>query len=160
SIAELFGIDASSAQYSSNETAISVTWQPSSTSGVSYQLTCKRVGSGEVWNASSSTPSGTCGSLQSGQAYELRVAVQKAGFDDVITRLSNQLTKLFGIDASSAQHSSNETAISVTWQPSSTSGVSYQLTCKRVGSGEVSTASSATPSATCGSLQSGQEYEL
>uniref|UniRef100_A0A1I8HKT5 Protein-tyrosine-phosphatase n=1 Tax=Macrostomum lignano TaxID=282301 RepID=A0A1I8HKT5_9PLAT len=161
SIAELFGIDASSAQYSSNETAISVTWQPSSTSGVSYQLTCKRVGSGEVSTASSATPSATCGSLQSGQAYELQVAVQKAGgFDDVITSLPGQLTKLSGIDASSAQYSSNETAISVTWQPPSTSGVSYQLTCKRVGSGEVSTASSSTPSATCGSLQSGQEYEL
>uniref|UniRef100_A0A1I8HQP9 Fibronectin type-III domain-containing protein n=1 Tax=Macrostomum lignano TaxID=282301 RepID=A0A1I8HQP9_9PLAT len=155
----LSGIDASSAQYSSNETAISVTWQPSSTSGVSYQLTCKRVGSGEVSTVSSPTPNATCGSLQSGQAYELRVAVQKAGFNDVITRLSNQLTTLFPIDASSVSFTITETSIALTWAASITEGVLYRVTCRRVGTGNsTSLPPSKYLSASISSLQSGEAY--
>uniref|UniRef100_A0A1I8HN17 Protein-tyrosine-phosphatase n=1 Tax=Macrostomum lignano TaxID=282301 RepID=A0A1I8HN17_9PLAT len=161
-LTKLFPIDASSVSFTITETSITLTWAASITEGVLYRVTCRRVSTG----TSTSLPpsqylSASISSLQSGEAYNLSVAVTKqGGFDEVVTWLPIQLTKLFGIDASSAQYSSNETAISVTWQPSSTSGVSYQLTCKRVGSGEVSTASSPTPSATCGSLQSGQEYEL
>ncbi|PAA68155.1 hypothetical protein BOX15_Mlig022912g1 [Macrostomum lignano] len=161
-LTKLFPIDASLVSLSVRETSIHLTWAASITEGVLYRVTCRRV---STENSTSLPPSkylsATFSNVQSGEAYNLSVAVtKKGGFHEVVTWLPIQLTKLFGIDPSSAQYSSNETAISVTWQPSSTSGVSYQLTCKRVGSGEVSTASSPTPSATCGSLQSGQEYEL
>uniref|UniRef100_A0A1I8HLQ8 Fibronectin type-III domain-containing protein n=1 Tax=Macrostomum lignano TaxID=282301 RepID=A0A1I8HLQ8_9PLAT len=112
-LTKLFPIDASLVSFTITETSISLTWVASITEGVLYRMTCRRVSTG---NSTSLPPSkylsATVSGLQSGEAYNLSVAVSKqGGFHEVVTWLPIQLTKLFGIDASSAQYSSNETAI-------------------------------------------------
>uniref|UniRef100_A0A1I8HPG8 Fibronectin type-III domain-containing protein n=1 Tax=Macrostomum lignano TaxID=282301 RepID=A0A1I8HPG8_9PLAT len=94
----LYSVNPSSVSYSSNESAISVTWTASATgAGVHHQLRCLSGSDGSVVIRNVTSPeqrlSATCDSLQSGWEFSLQIVVLKVGgFEPALAEVGQLLT--------------------------------------------------------------------
>ncbi|PAA82324.1 hypothetical protein BOX15_Mlig027029g1 [Macrostomum lignano] len=135
-----------------DETSFRVHWVPSPDVGIRYEVSCAGIVDGD---------SVLCRNLQSGASIDVTVRTVKPGFPQSSYVRGTALTKLFPIDANEVQYAVYESGITVSWSESNTPGVTYALTCSRVGTNsDVTVVKSTVPTATCKNLHTGLEYNL